>query len=124
MLGVYVHAKPVLGKDLHELQGDFLLDPDDLPTGGGSEHGGGGSGGGGGGGGGGGSRSNTVFYADGSGESEVSCERLVARIPQGTPMEVHHGKSWIRYRQVMFLPVRGLMFYTLAISTFIFNPPG
>ncbi|CAN0428545.1 unnamed protein product, partial [Ectocarpus sp. 8 AP-2014] len=32
VLGVYVYAKPVLGKDLHELEGDFLLDPADLPA--------------------------------------------------------------------------------------------
>lgn len=40
-----MHAKPILGRDLHELDGDFLLDPDDLPGGGGSEPGGGGGGG-------------------------------------------------------------------------------
>lgn len=56
-MGIYVHAKPILGRDLHELEGDFLLDPDDLPaTGGGSEPGGGGGG--------------EIFYGDESGGSE------------------------------------------------------
>lgn len=59
MLGVYVYAKPVLGKDLHELEGDFLLDPADLPSV--SDSGGGGGGGGG----------DSVFYGDDSGGSEV-----------------------------------------------------
>lgn len=41
-----MHVKPILGRDVHELGGDFLLDPDDLPGGsGGSEPGGGGGGG-------------------------------------------------------------------------------
>lgn len=62
VLGVYVHTKPVLGKDLHELEGDFLLDPVDLPAGGGGFESGGGGGGGGGG---------AVFYGDESGGSEV-----------------------------------------------------
>lgn len=61
VLGVYVYAKPVLGKDLHELEGDFLLDPADLPTA--PESGGGGGGGGGG--------AEAVFYGDESGGSEV-----------------------------------------------------
>lgn len=72
VLGVYVHAKPILGKDLHELEGDFLLDPDLLA---GSEQvGGGGGGGGGAGGGGGGSGVSRggIFYGDDSGGSEVS----------------------------------------------------
>ena len=62
VLGVYVYAKPVLGKDLHEVEGDFLLDPADLPSA--SESGGGGGGGGGGG-------AEAVFYGDESGGSEV-----------------------------------------------------
>lgn len=60
-----MYAKPVLGKDLPELEGDFLLDPADLPNGGGGEPGGGGGGGGDGGGG------EVVFYGDESGGSEV-----------------------------------------------------
>ena len=73
MLGVYVYAKPILGRNLQELEGDFLLDPDDLPASGGSDPGAGGGGSGGGGGGGvvvsGGG---VLFYGDESGGSEVS----------------------------------------------------
>lgn len=76
VLGIYVHAKPVLGKDLHELEGDFLLDPADLPAGGSPEPGSGGDGGTGAGGGGG-----AIFYGDESGGSEVCTyvDTLVSR---------------------------------------------
>lgn len=67
VLGVYVYAKPVLGKDLHELEGDFLLDPADLPSA--SDSGGGGGGGGGG---------DSVFYGDDSGGSEVRSRLCVS----------------------------------------------
>lgn len=77
-----MHAKPVLGKDLHELEGNFLLDPDDLPGGG---SGGGASESGGGGGDMGGDR---VFYGDpDSGGSEVSFDGVIIRSQYGRYLE-------------------------------------
>lgn len=60
-----------MGRDLQELEGDFLLDPDDLPARGGVDPGAGAGGGGGGGGGGVVSGGGVVFYGDESGGSEV-----------------------------------------------------
>lgn len=42
---MYVHAKPISGRDLHDIEGGFLLDPEDTVAEGGSEQGGGGGGG-------------------------------------------------------------------------------